>query len=151
MISDLFITIYRHSSLVKRIGEGCIHVIDKGSQMLVTLSSTTSGPHGNGNFSIIVDGSFKPISSLAAIALIIINDQGMCLLRRAQKVNATSAFQAEVLACLEAISVAVHSGLTYITILTDCLLLIQCLGNRKLVSFCLSHVFLDIRVWIVDF
>lgn len=110
---------------------------------MVRLSSATSSPNVNSRLSIIVDGSFKPTSGSASIAFLIINDEGMCFLRRAENVNVTSDFQAKVFAYLETICFAVQSSFTHITILKDCLLSIQCLINGKLVRFGLSH---DIRI-----
>lgn len=133
-------------SQVYQIPLGDHRILHRGDRdKVVLLSSRTSAPHFTSCLSILVDGSFKPSTHSADIAFIVKNDQDSSLLRRAKIINAASAFQTEVLACLEAISFAVPNDFTHISVLTDCLLLVQCLTNDSLIPYFLINIFEDVR------
>lgn len=91
-----------------------------------------------------MDGSFKSKSVSAAIAFIVKNDQGRSLFRQAKVVHATSAFQAEVLACLKLFLLQFSMGSrTYLYSRIVCFCFNA--SQMTLVPYFLSNVFEDIR------
>lgn len=92
-----------------------------------------------------VDGSFNQHTNKAAIAKVVKNNTGIQILSNAPSINAASELQTETLACLSAILMAVEQGFTYISIITNCLLLTQCLENDQLIPYPLINIFQDIR------